>query len=371
VLKKILVKLYNWSLVIILGLTLISPNLLIYSKVKADVIPTSVIITLCGDGIIETGEFCDDGTNNGRYTYNIADRFCNLTCSGWSPYCGDGILQIEYGEECDDNNNVSGDGCDAVCKTEQSPPSSGGGGAVYVPPSVPTKVVLNGRAYPGSKIHILKDGEEIITTRADSKANFTKEVINITPGVYTFGLWAEDKDGMRSITYSLTFRVTVNAITTVSGIFLPPTIGIDQTVLEKGEILNIFGQTVPKIEVDVQIMSLEINEKVQSDEVGAWLLAFDTQSLEEGTHTTKAQFKLDAKEKSGFGRTLNFYIGEMVIPFEEICFWADFNQDGKVNLIDFSIFLCWWGKANLQCDLNQNGIVDLPDFSILLCCWTG
>src|SRR5450432_3075673 len=33
-------------------------------------------------------------------------------------YCGDGVLQPDIGEDCDDGNNKSGDGCDGVCKTE-------------------------------------------------------------------------------------------------------------------------------------------------------------------------------------------------------------------------------------------------------------
>ena len=32
--------------------------------------------------------------------------------------CGDGILDTEFGEECDDGNNDSGDGCDVRCQTE-------------------------------------------------------------------------------------------------------------------------------------------------------------------------------------------------------------------------------------------------------------
>jgi len=45
------------------------------------------------------------------------------------PICGNGV--IEAGEECDDGNTVSGDGCSATCQTEvpgEEPP--GGGGAV-------------------------------------------------------------------------------------------------------------------------------------------------------------------------------------------------------------------------------------------------
>jgi len=291
-----------------------------------------------------------------------------VTTSIYIAICGNGI--VEPGEECDDGNNVSGDGCDASCKIEVAPPPPPAGG-VYVPPPVPTKVILQGKAYPDSDIHILKDGKEISITKADSKADFKKEIENITPGIYTFSLWAEDKDGIKSITFSLTFRVIANTITTVSGIFLPPTIDVDKTTLRRGEILNIFGQTVPEVEVNVHILSLEIIKKVQSDEIGAWLLAFNTQPLDEGSHIAKSRFQLNEKEKSGFGRALNFYIGEVVVPFEEICLRADFNKDGRVNLVDFSIFLCWWEKDNPQYDLNQNGKVDLADFSILLVCWTG
>jgi cysteine-rich repeat protein len=351
-----------------LGL-IFSSIFLAYKYAEADQVPTSVIITICGNGTPEQGEFCDDGANNGRYAYNAADRFCNLTCSGWAPYCGDGILQSGYGEECDDGNNISGDGCDAACKGEAAPPPPAGGGGAL--PSVPTEVILQGKAYPGSNVNILQDGKLIGACKTDSKADFIYEITDITPGVYTFGLWAEDKDGIKSITYTLTFRVTANTITTVSGIFLPPTIGLNKTVLSKGEILNIFGQTVPEVEIDIRVLSSEIIATTTSDKIGVWLLLFNTTPLEKGPHNTKAQFLLNTKEKSGFGKVLTFYIGEKVIPPKEVCVRADLNNDGRVNLVDFSIFLCWWGKINPQCDLNNNGVVDLPDFSIFLCCWTG
>ncbi len=54
------------------------------------------------------------------------------------PICGNGIL--EAGEECDDGNNVDGDGCSSTCTTEAvTPPPGGGGGGVtptiYVSPT--------------------------------------------------------------------------------------------------------------------------------------------------------------------------------------------------------------------------------------------
>jgi len=41
--------------------------------------------------------------------------------------CGNGV--IETGEECDDGNVVDGDGCSSTCQTEAEGPGGGGGGA--------------------------------------------------------------------------------------------------------------------------------------------------------------------------------------------------------------------------------------------------
>lgn len=247
-----------------------------------------------------------------------------------------------------------------------------GGGGTYVAPTVLTKVILSGRAYPGSDVHILSDGKLAKTIKADSKASFKAEIKDITPGVWSFSVWAIDKNNIKSITYTLTFRVAADTITTVSGIFLPPTINIDKNSLNRGEILNIFGQTVPNVQVDVHILSEETIEKVESDEIGAWLLAFNTQFLEQGSHVSKAQSQITPEEKSGFGQALTFYIGKAVPPeLNPICPGADLNKDGRVNLIDFSVLLYWWGRENACVDQNMNGIVDLPDFSIMLYYWTG
>jgi cysteine-rich repeat protein len=47
----------------------------------------------------------------------------DLFDANWEPpftraVCGDGILDEEFGEECDDGNVVIGDGCSRKCKIE-------------------------------------------------------------------------------------------------------------------------------------------------------------------------------------------------------------------------------------------------------------
>jgi cysteine-rich repeat protein len=73
-----------------------------------DVVLTPGGGAVCGNGVIEAGEQCDDGnTANGDG--------CSSTCA-IEPVCGNGIVQA--GEECDDGNTTSGDGCSSTCQLE-------------------------------------------------------------------------------------------------------------------------------------------------------------------------------------------------------------------------------------------------------------
>ncbi len=64
---------------------------------------------VCGNGILEGTEECDDGNN-------LDGDGCNCTCVVEG--CGDGTLDPVNGEECDDGNSDVGDGCDASCQLE-------------------------------------------------------------------------------------------------------------------------------------------------------------------------------------------------------------------------------------------------------------
>jgi cysteine-rich repeat protein len=70
----------------------------------------------CGDGVVQKPEQCDDGKTKDTVVYGE----CTKTCV-FGPYCGDGKVQKPY-EECDDENQKSGDGCSPACKKEISVP---------------------------------------------------------------------------------------------------------------------------------------------------------------------------------------------------------------------------------------------------------
>ena len=90
---------------------------------------------ICGNGVIDTGEECDDGNV-------VGGDGCSASCmqeDGYTCYegkpcepngggvCGNG--RVETNEVCDDGNTVSGDGCSADCKRVESgwtcPPGGG------------------------------------------------------------------------------------------------------------------------------------------------------------------------------------------------------------------------------------------------------
>ncbi|MFA6039205.1 MAG: DUF4215 domain-containing protein [Candidatus Peribacteraceae bacterium] len=70
------------------------------------------LATMCGNGIVEKGEQCDDGQRNSATRPDA----CRLDCL--LPFCGDGVKDYRTAqrEECDDENNANEDNCTNACK---------------------------------------------------------------------------------------------------------------------------------------------------------------------------------------------------------------------------------------------------------------
>ena len=67
--------------------------------------------TICGNGMLEGSEQCDNGANNGD------TKACTSLCI--NNICGDG-KQYLGSEECDDGNNADGDDCSSSCELESN-----------------------------------------------------------------------------------------------------------------------------------------------------------------------------------------------------------------------------------------------------------
>lgn len=98
---------------------------------------------VCGNGVIEGNEACDDGnTQSGDYCSTTCSKvigscgdgriqfsaeacdtggscqaqFCSADCQSFTGVCGDGIKQTPEG--CDDGNTADDDGCSSYCTLE-------------------------------------------------------------------------------------------------------------------------------------------------------------------------------------------------------------------------------------------------------------
>jgi cysteine-rich repeat protein len=64
---------------------------------------SSIVLAICGNGVVESPEQCDGGAG------------CAADCT-LIPICGNNLVSAL--EICDDGNTVNGDGCDSTCKLE-------------------------------------------------------------------------------------------------------------------------------------------------------------------------------------------------------------------------------------------------------------
>ncbi|KPJ56952.1 hypothetical protein AMJ49_03505 [Parcubacteria bacterium DG_74_2] len=241
---------------------------------------------------------------------------------------------------------------------------------VFVPPP-PGKIILKGMTSPFANLTVFKSGTVCATFQASSSGLFEKEITGILVGTYNFGIFAEDTEGRKTVTSNFTVPVFSERITTVSGIFLSPTIGISSTKIIKGETLKIFGQVFPQSRVEIFIFPENIVKESMPSTDGKWIFELDTNVLKEGEYQVQAKAISTDGYQSLFSQSISFLV---LAPPEVICKGADLNFDGKVDLIDFSILLYFWEQKNPKnfcADINQDGIVDLIDFSIMMYYWTG
>ena len=265
--------------------------------------------------------------------------------------------------------SVSGIVRDSGVTPPPSDPSGGGGIVIIV---VPGEIIFKGKAYPNAFLTLLKNDQVVATFFAEESGLFEKKLTGIAAGVYNFGIFAEDSEGRRSVTLGFTTSVLAEMTTTVSGIYISPTIALTPTQVEKGSSIDIFGQVFPASEVNLFVASEnEIVEKAIAGADGKWFYTLNTAAMETGEHQARAKALFAAGEQTLFSQTLSFLVLE---PGAMVCQGADLNFDGEVDIIDFSILLYFWGQnspANPCVDINFDGTVNIIDFSIMMYHWTG
>jgi hypothetical protein len=256
------------------------------------------------------------------------------------------------------------------------------------PPIVPGPVnmvdtidaaIFKGLSYPGSTISILKNGIVIAELPASPDGSFEIHVRSLAAGTYTFGVRAKDKSGLTSKLLSFTVYISGGIVTIIDGILIPPTVTSDYIEVKKRESITFFGSSVPNAEVRLSFMSsVELLKSVITNASGTWKYTLDTSLLSYGDYEVKAR-SITMNTLSLYSDSLTFRIGDVtrarpkassLVGFRKKC---DLNDDGRVNLLDFSIMAFWYKRLGFpqKVDLNTDSKVNLTDLSILAYCWTG
>ena len=252
--------------------------------------------------------------------------------------------------------------------------SSGGGTGTT---GMPTTVNFSGMGYPSSKVVILQDGAQVITTTADPQANFSASLSGLAQGSYTFSIYTTDTNGLHSVSFSFPVYVTTGSTVNIGGIILAPTIDVDKSEVKQGENEAIFGFAVPNSQVNIAVHSTVAHlVNTTATSTGAYLYNFDTTPLEYGDHNAQSHAILK-DQVSADTNPVAFVVGnEDINKSATTCgsLIGDINCDDKVNLVDFSIMAYWYKLGTTppaDVDLNNDGKITLIDFSILAYHWTG
>jgi hypothetical protein len=291
-------------------------------------------------------------------------------------------ISATVGAVSNNNNNNNGGGG-----------GGGGGGTSSSSDSsttMPTGVNFSGMAYPSSKVTILKNGKIAATTTADPAARFSVSIGDLKTGTYNFSVYGNDVNGIKSLTFSFPVYVTSGTTVNIGGIFLSPTIDTDKSKVKKGEVLLVFGQTIPNTDLGIIFHSdEEILKSTKTDSKGMYKYNMDTSVLAYGDHVVKSKATTDdtivTSSETSFAvvnspsilknnsANFNTNINANADTPNSNAKKGDSNNDNKVNIVDFSVAAYWYKKPSppKNMDLNGDGRVDLIDFSIMAFNWTG
>jgi cysteine-rich repeat protein len=366
--------LFKFATIIIFSIFVILPANT--SAVTTGTATTTLTTSICGNALVDGDEQCDVPGETGVYSTTIVGRQCDVSCD-FGPYCGDGILQTFHSEDCDDGNNLSGDFCSAICSIEPAGSggggSSGGGGGGSNRELGDTQISVRGLSYPSRTINILLDTKSVGKVKASDSGSF-EFTTEASPGTASLSFWATDSKETRSITLNTTFDVTQGAVTNIKGIILPPTIRVENQNVNPGDIITVSGQSIPDAGIELHVDADGLLQTGVTDDKGLWSILLDTGKLQIAEHTIKVRSITGTPPlttSSNFSTSLQLFVGvdgTVTTP-------SDLNRDGKIDLIDFSILIFWWGtdagNSDPSADINGNGNVGIEDFSILLFNWTG
>lgn len=258
--------------------------------------------------------------------------------------------------------------------TIQHPGGNGGTGSPGLPVSN-ALLQVSGATSPEATVKILRNGVEVGSITAGNDGEFFGTVSGIPVGQAIITVFAMDDLGNRSAAISFLLPFTSGNTTVLSSLFLPPIVYSDKVGVKTGDTFTLIGYGQPNSSITIFNQPGKEVAKTTADAQGRFEQKFDTDGLPTGNLTFTVRSEKQGKV-SEWSKPVTIKVGDKTIETAEpsTCTSpADFNHDCRVNLVDFSILIYWFDRANppTEVDLTQNSQIDLADFSILMYYWTG
>lgn len=244
-----------------------------------------------------------------------------------------------------------------------------------IPPANPV-VEFHGLAAQSASVTVTRAGATVATQTASAQAAFHITLPSEPTGQGSYTIHAVDADGRDLAPLTFALNLVAGTNTSITGIFLGPSIAVDRAAVVLGQFVTLSGATAPASAVTVTTASQNATVTAAAD--GRWTTVVDTTTLGVGTHAASAQAATGGGQVSTVSATVTITVSPttVVSPIDpcEGKKPADFNCKGGVNIADFSVLLFFWQErnpSNPRLDLNGDGIVDVVDFSIFLFQWSG
>ena len=220
---------------------------------------------------------------------------------------------------------------------------------------------FDGYSYPGGRVIIYDNSAPFSQLPSDSSGKFST-IFRLTSTIekHLFSIIAYDKEGNPSP--NKTFPSELYFRGGLTDILVAPTIVLNKRALNKKESLEVSGYATPNNKVKIEIDGKLVGE-IAATRTGYYALSVKMSSLADGDHRARV-LQANSSQVSDYSLLKIFRVAELFVAN------SDLNNDGKLNISDWSIFLSSWSSREealrRKVDLNSDGKINIFDLSIFL-----
>lgn len=273
--------------------------------------------------------------------------------------------------------------------------------SLTVTATIDTTLILQGYTSPNSLVVFLENNSAKGSTISNNLGYFEKEFNNQEAGIHIIDIYSTDRNNLKTLTVSFQVLLIKNQSITVSNIYLPPTISLSQTNYSYYDKIIVSGYSKPHslIKIEINGQTGKINY-VSSDKNGFYTDQIEANKLTPGNYQIKSHLYNLLSITPTTSESLNFTILSDLTPhptnlivtqkyptpfptptpipcpyhFTNLCFYdkekKGFIELEKPSFINYLIdFIKNFGKPlrkPILADLNDDKRVDVIDFSIFL-----